>query len=219
MMLRALSRLSLFRAPTLSTAAARSMHTSGAAASCGALPCRRILAPHQPSPVVRAVGKAMPQRLLHTSRTVLADTTPTLRGSQTFNKISKNNVHVLDAASVTTWQEIPKGGINRGPNAVWKIWYNHAVVPIYVVVVFASALMCFFLYKYFACHVDIAFSKSVRGEYDHTGHGNRADTHDKRLLYPGMRDRNKREVVMFPFNFIPMQKIAENRFVDYNKEE
>ena len=92
--------------------------------------------------------------------------------------------------------------------AVWKIWYNHAVVPIYVVVVFASALMCFFLYKYFACHVDIAFSKSVRGAYDHTGHGNRADTHDKRLLYPGMRDRNKRDVVMFPFNFIPMQSAS-----------
>ena len=29
--------------------------------------------------------------------------------------------------AVANWQEIPKGGINRGPNAAWKIWYNPAV--------------------------------------------------------------------------------------------
>ena len=29
--------------------------------------------------------------------------------------------------AVANWQEIPKGGINRGPGAIKKIWYNPAV--------------------------------------------------------------------------------------------
>ena len=45
----------------------------------------------------------------------------------------------------------------------------------------------------------------MRAEYDHQGlDDRRATSHDNRLLYPGMRDRNKRPVQMFPFDFQPM---------------
>ena len=45
----------------------------------------------------------------------------------------------------------------------------------------------------------------MRAEYDHQGlDDRRATAHDQRLLYPGMRDRNKRPVQIFPFNFQPM---------------
>ena len=45
----------------------------------------------------------------------------------------------------------------------------------------------------------------MRAEYDHQGlDDRRATAHDNRLLYPGMRDRNKRPVQMFPFDFQPM---------------
>ena len=187
--------------PRLSTASvlARSIST------------RALLAPKAPitSPIVRAVN---PVRSLHTTRAMLAE------GK------SLGSIHVLEAPTVTTWQEIPKGGLlYKGMNRkqiIWKIWYNHAVTPLYAVIGLATALMFFFLWKYFTRHTEIAWSKSLRGTYDHTGlDDSRADSHSRRLLYPGMRDRNKRDVRMFPFNFVPMHKIAEKRFVDYNKEE
>lgn len=79
-------------------------------------------------------------------------------------------------------------------------------MPIYIVVVFAAGLCGFFLYKYFTAHTEIAFGKTMRSTYDHQGLSeHRANAHDRRLLYPGMRERNKRDVKMFPFNFIPMQ--------------
>ena len=34
---------------------------------------------------------------------------------------------ILWEEQVVGWQEIPKGGINRGPGAIKKIWYNPAV--------------------------------------------------------------------------------------------
>merc|ERR1711988_1762718 len=87
----------------------------------------------------------------------------------------------------------------------------------YAVIGLATVLCGFFMYKYFTKHAEIAWSKGMRGTFDHTGlDDSRANSHDRRLLYPGMRDRNKRDVNMFPFNFTPMHKIAEKRFVDYN---
>ena len=179
--------------PRLSTASvlARSIST------------RALLAPKAPitSPIVRAVN---PVRSLHTTRAMLAE------GK------SLGSIHVLEAPTVTTWQEIPKGGLlYKGMNRkqiIWKIWYNHAVTPLYAVIGLATVLMFFFMWKYFTRHTEIAWSKSLRGTYDHTGlDDSRADSHSRRLLYPGMRDRNKRDV--------RMHKIAEKRFVDYNKEE
>jgi hypothetical protein len=89
-----------------------------------------------------------PIRSLHVSR-------PALKGgavaeSDTFKKISKNNVHVLEAATLRTWQEIPVGGIHgtaNRPDAVMSIWYNHAVVPLYAVSAVAAGLCCWFLYR------------------------------------------------------------------------
>ena len=49
----------------------------------------------------------------------------------------------------------------------------------------------------------------MRATYDHQGlDDKRANSHDNRLLYPGMRDRNKRAVQMFPFNFRPTQGVC-----------
>jgi len=161
-------------------------------------------------------------RSLHSTRKTLADSTLGAYNKQAgaYAKLVQPNMHVLEAPSVTTWQEIPKGGLYAGLSTkeiIWKIWYNHAVVPLYVVVVVAGGLCGFFMYRYFTRHVEIAWSKGMRGEYDHTGlDESRSSSHDRRLLYPGMRDRNKRDVTMFPFSFIPMHKIAEKRFVDYN---
>ena len=35
------------------------------------------------------------------------------------------------------------------------------------------------------------------------------------ILYPGMRERNKRAVKMFPFNFTPMEEIRTKHNVPY----
>ena len=47
----------------------------------------------------------------------------------------------------------------------------------------------------------------MRGTFDHTGMSeHRSEKHSERLLYSGMRNRNKEPVRMFPFNFVPMQR-------------
>jgi len=172
------------------------------------------------SSVVTAVTRS-----LHSTRAALSETTLDAYNKQAAKYQSKvtKNMFVLEAPSVTTWQEIPRGGIYAGltrSQIIWKIWYNHAVVPLYVTCAVAAGVCAYFLYRYFTRHVDIAWTKEMRGTYDHTGlDESRANSHDNRLLYSGMRDRNKRDVQMFPFNFVPMHKIAEKRFIDYNKEE
>jgi hypothetical protein len=171
--------------------------------------------------LAKAPLAAAPLRSFHVTRAVLAEAAPTYKyplnpGSK---YVAPKNTHVLEAASITTWQEMPVGGIHRGGNMFKKIWYNDAVVPIFAVIAVAAGLCGFFMYRYFTANVEIAWSKSVRATYDHTGFGSRADKHDNRLLYPGMRDRNKRPVSMYPFNFIPMQSIVEKRLIDYNNPD
>ena len=57
----------------------------------------------------------------------------------------------------------------------------------------------------------------MRGTYDHTGLSEaRASKHTDRLLYAGMMERNKKQVQVFPFNFVPMKQIAQNRYIDYD---
>lgn len=65
--------------------------------------------------------------------------------------------HVLDLPA-TYFQEIPKGGPHRGPNVVKNIWYNHAVVPLYIVSIVAAGLCTWFLYRYFSRNVEIGAS-------------------------------------------------------------
>lgn len=168
----------------------------------------------------RAIAPLRPRattRSLHATRTALAEG-GSVSESAEFKKISKNNVHVLDSATLNTWVEIPKGGIHGSnrKNAIWSIWYNHAIVPLYAVSIVAAGLCTWFMYRYFARHTEIAWSKSMRSQFDHQGlDEGRANSHDNRLLYPGMRERNKRPVVMFPFNFRPMAEIVEKHKVDY----
>ena len=93
-----------------------------------------------------------PIRSLHASRVVRAvskEEGGRVAESPAFKKISRNNVHVLDSATLNTWLEIPKGGMH-GTNrkaAIWSIWYNHAVVPLYAVSVIAAGLCSWFMYR------------------------------------------------------------------------
>ena len=169
---------------------------------------------------------AAPVRSLHASRPALADAAVFKSGnvaeSKAFKEISRSNVHVLDSATLNTWVEIPKGGIHGSDRkaAIWSIWYNHAIVPLYGVSIIAASLCSWFMYRYFARHTEIAWSKSLRAEYDHQGlDESKASSHDNRLLYPGMRSRNKRPVVMFPFNFRPTHEIIDKHKVEFAPEE
>ena len=65
------------------------------------------------------------------------------------------------------WREIPIGGIHRGPGAIKKIWYNHAIIPLWGAMGLASVVCGGFLMKYFAGHTEISWSKSMRATYDH----------------------------------------------------
>ena len=63
--------------------------------------------------------------------------------------------------------------------------------------------------------MEIAWGKEMRGTYDHTGLSEaKAESHTRRLLYPGMRERNKHQIQIFPFNFMPMNSILEKRKID-----
>ena len=69
--------------------------------------------------------------------------------------------------AVANWREIPIGGIHRGPDAVKKIWYNHAIVPLWAAIGLASVVCGGYLIKYFGGHTEITWSKSLRATYDH----------------------------------------------------
>ena len=68
--------------------------------------------------------------------------------------------------------------------------------------------------RYFSGNVEISFSKAVRMQYDSTGIvESRSNTHDRRLLYSGMMETNKKDISIFPFTFTPMHKIAKEHNV------
>lgn len=178
---------------------------------------------------LRTLAKSAPLRSLHGSRKVLSEVaeeaqTAVQTAAQQAQKytlgtayrtMKRTNLHVLDAPTLKSWQEIPKGGYYKGD--VWKIWYNHAIVPLFVPIIAASTLMLGFLYRYFSSNVEIAWSKEMRQTYDHTGlNEHRAEEHSKRLLFRGMMERNKSPVTMFPFNFEPLHSIRDRHIVPYN---
>ena len=83
--------------------------------------------------------------------------------SAVFKAISTNNVHVLDSATLNTWQEIPRGGFH-GTNrtkAIWSIWYNHAIIPLWGAIGLASVVCGGFLMKYFAGHTESTHQVAV----------------------------------------------------------
>jgi hypothetical protein len=141
--------------------------------------------------------------------------------------------------AVKNWQEVPKGGINRGPGAVARIWYNPAVgatwtrtraaaarahaarelpsagpslthaervaqiLPLWGTIGLASVVCGGFMIKYFSGHTEVSFSKTMRATFDHQGLSeSRVASHNSHF---GMRDWNKKNINMFPFNFVAMQ--------------
>ena len=264
-MLRRLMTPTLRMAAPSKAASVRALHTPLASR-----PAASVLMPKL-SPVVRG---------LHSSRSALADAPAVNKGS-TFGKYKTSNVHVLESPAVTTWQEIPRGGINRGKGAFVKVRHNFrhseqlarqtrphwcwspspsalhtahcpadephvASLPsrFGTTTLSCPSTWCASLRqasaagsstsayppcvprparpsahplwpacqtattpRYFSVNVEIAWNKNMRGTYDHTGMSDyRSEKHSERLLYPGMRNRNKEPVKMFPFNFIPMQR-------------
>jgi len=116
--------------------------------------------------------------------------------------------------AVRNWQEIPRGGPHKGN--VWKIWYNPAIIPLWATIGLASVVCGGFMIKYFGGHTEISWSKSLRATYDHQGLSeSRVASHNSHF---GMRSANKGQIQWFPFNFLPMSKIAEKHHVDYNAD-
>merc|ERR1719213_993662 len=110
-------------------------------------------------------------------------------------------------------------GSNRS-KAIWSIWYNHAVVPLYVVLGTATFAMTWFLTRYFTSNVEISFNKEMRMEFDSTGmDDDRASRHTNRLMYPGIMQANKKFITMFPFSFEPMHSIRGRHQVQYAPDE
>ena len=151
-----------------------------------------------------------PRASLHTTRRALAESAPESAVESVAKPVpERSNKHILDSYIVQGWSEIPAGGFHGTDKAkaTWSIWYNHAVVPLYAVIVVATGTMSWFLYRYFSKHTEITFSKQMRGTYDHTGLADaRAESHDNRLMYPGIMRANKKEITVFPFSFKPMQR-------------
>jgi hypothetical protein len=80
-----------------------------------------------------------------------------------------------------------------------------------------AALCAGFMVKYFAGHTEISFSKSMRATYDHQGLSeSRVASHNSHF---GFRSLNKRNVNIFPFNFIAMDNIAKKHGVEYPEED
>ena len=115
--------------------------------------------------------------------------------------------------AVKNWQEIPVGGINRGPGAVKKIWYNIAVTPLFGAIGLASVVCGGFLVKYFAGHTEISWSKSMRATFDHQGLSeSRVKSHNSHF---GARELNKKDFSIFPFTWKSMSTIANKHKVEY----
>jgi hypothetical protein len=126
------------RVPRLAAASAPRL-AAASAPRLGAAPVRSLLTTTAPRPsTVLAPRVCAPVRALRTSRTALAEN-------------PRSNVFVLDSYIVKEWSEIPKGGIHgtNKTNAIWSIWYNHAVTPLYATIALATAVMVWFLYRYF----------------------------------------------------------------------
>merc|ERR1719337_515761 len=109
--------------------------------------------------------------------------------------------------AVNNWREIPKGV------PIKKIWYNHAIVPLWGAIGLASVVCGGFMIKYFAGHTEISWSKTMRSTYDHQGLSeSRVASHNSHF---GMRSMNKRDITIFPFKYLSMQTIANKHKIDY----
>ena len=98
-----------------------------------------------------------------------------------------------------------------------KIWYNHAIVPLWAAIGLASVVCGGFMIKYFGGHTEVTWSKSLRATYDHQGLSeSREKSHNSHF---GCRDLNKKTFSIFPFKFISMGDIAKRHGVEFAKEE
>jgi hypothetical protein len=116
--------------------------------------------------------------------------------------------------AVKNWQEIPKGGLYKGD--IKKIWYNHAIVPLWAAIGLASVVCGGFMIKYFSGHTEISWSKSMRATYDHQGLSeSRVASHNSHF---GCRNLNKKDFSIFPFKWTSMGSIVDRHGVDYAKD-
>lgn len=122
-------------------------------------------------------------------------------------------MHVLEAPAIVNWQEVPIGGIHRGPDAFKKMWYNHAIVPLFATIALASMVCGGFLIKYFGGHTEISFSKSIRATFDHQGLSeSRVASHNSHF---GARSLNKKDFSIFPFSWLSMSSVSKKHNIPY----
>jgi hypothetical protein len=94
-----------------------------------------------------AAAQRAPVRALHATRSALA---APLTGhgrplGVEYAKMNRSNIHVLDAPTLNSWREFPKGGIHKGNP--WSFWYSPAVVPLFFPIIVAGGLCSWFLYR------------------------------------------------------------------------
>ena len=83
------------------------------------------------------------------------------------------------------------------------------IIPLYAVVALSATVCGGYLIKYFSGNTEVNWAKSLRGTHDNQGINEaRVASHNSRF---GFRSLNKNQVAIFPFNFLPFGKIAEDR--------
>lgn len=106
------------------------------------------------------------------------------------------------------WQQAAKGfrEIPVGMSAR-KIWLDPYIFPLVGAIGFSWMLCGGFMMKYFTGHSDIHLYKSNRKDPDHYGGSERRTMwHNSHF---GMREVNKSNVTLFPFQFTAMQDIID----------
>merc|ERR1712032_421581 len=104
--------------------------------------------------------------------------------------------------AMNNWSELPRGVKFR------TLWVNPAIYPIYGVVAAAATLNVCFLGKYFMGNVDIHFKKSERMSHEMAINDSRVNWHNSHV---GLRDMNKKNMSIFPFNWRAKSDIIKDR--------
>ena len=83
------------------------------------------------------------------------------------------------------------------------------IIPLYAVITLAAGVCGGYLFKYFTGNTEVNWSKTLRGTHDNQGiNEKRVASHNSRF---GFRSLNKHMVTIFPFSYIPFDKIGETR--------
>ena len=84
------------------------------------------------------------------------------------------------------------------------VWWPQ-ILPLYAVIGLATFNMTSFMYKYFTGSTECNWDKDLRKTHDNQGiTEHRVKVHNQRFGLMGPDGVNKKQVRVFPFNYIPM---------------